>query len=98
MLHHLRLFRVALAALALSASASTFAQYPNRPITIIVPWGAGGGTDATARILASLLEQDLKQPVNVVNRTGGTGVVGHRRSCNPRPTATRSGSSRSRSA
>jgi tripartite-type tricarboxylate transporter receptor subunit TctC len=42
-----------------------------------VPWGAGGGTDATARIVASLMEKDLGQPVNVVNRTGGSGVVGH---------------------
>ena len=57
--------------------APAAAQYPNRPITLIVPWGAGGGTDATARILGSILERDLKQPVNVVNRTGGNGVVGH---------------------
>src|SRR3712207_2946971 len=53
------------------------ANYPNRPITMICPWGAGGGTDATARIVASLLEKDLGQPVNVINRTGGSGVVGH---------------------
>ena len=53
------------------------AAYPERPITLIVPWGAGGGTDATARIVGALLEKDLKQPVNVVNRTGGSGVVGH---------------------
>lgn len=53
------------------------AQYPTRPLTLICPWGAGGGTDATARIVASLLEKDLGQPVNVVNRTGGSGVVGH---------------------
>ena len=52
-------------------------QYPERPITVIVPWGAGGGTDATARILASLLESRLGVPVSVVNRTGGSGVVGH---------------------
>jgi tripartite-type tricarboxylate transporter receptor subunit TctC len=51
--------------------------WPNRPVTIICPWGAGGGTDATARIVASVLEKDLKQPFNVVNRTGGSGVVGH---------------------
>ena len=44
---------------------------------MIVPWGAGGGTDATARIVAALLEKDLGQPFNVVNRTGGSGVVGH---------------------
>jgi tripartite-type tricarboxylate transporter receptor subunit TctC len=53
------------------------AQYPQRPIQLIVPWGAGGGTDATARIIGILLEKELGQPVNVVNRTGGSGVVGH---------------------
>src|SRR4051794_41014264 len=51
--------------------------YPARPVTVIVPWGAGGGTDATARIVAALLEKDLGQPFNLVNRTGGSGVVGH---------------------
>jgi len=64
-------------ALALALITPAAAQYPNRPITLIVPWGAGGGTDATARIIGSILEKDLKQPVNVVNRTGGNGVVGH---------------------
>lgn len=53
------------------------AQYPNRPVQLIVPWGAGGGTDATARIIGALMEKELKQPFNVVNRTGGSGVVGH---------------------
>ena len=72
-----RLFRLALAGLAMTASAAAFAQYPNRPITLVVPWGAGGGTDAVARIIASLMEKDLGQPINVVNRTGGSGVVGH---------------------
>ncbi|MFG1358871.1 tripartite tricarboxylate transporter substrate binding protein [Xanthobacter pseudotagetidis] len=65
---------LAFSALAVPASA---AGYPDRPITMIVPWGAGGGTDAVARIVASLLERDLGQPVAVVNRTGGQGVVGH---------------------
>ena len=59
------------------ASAIAYAAYPERPITLIVPWGAGGGTDATARIIGSLMEKELGQPVNVVNRTGGSGVVGH---------------------
>ena len=53
------------------------AQWPNRPVTLVCPWGAGGGTDATARIVAAMLEKSLGQPVNVVNRTGGSGVVGH---------------------
>jgi tripartite-type tricarboxylate transporter receptor subunit TctC len=61
----------------LSALPAAAQNYPVRPITLIVPWGAGGGTDATARIIGSLLEKDLGQPVNVVNRTGGSGVVGH---------------------
>lgn len=69
----------ALAALALTAAAlpAQAQNYPSRPITLIVPWGAGGGTDATARIIGSLLEKEVGQPVTVVNRTGGSGVVGH---------------------
>ena len=65
------------AAALVVAATTTQAQYPNRPVQLIVPWGAGGGTDATARIIATLLEKELKQPFNVVNRTGGSGVVGH---------------------
>jgi tripartite-type tricarboxylate transporter receptor subunit TctC len=66
-----------LTAFALAVAGIAQAAYPERPITLIVPWGAGGGTDATARIIGSLLEKELGQPVNVVNRTGGSGVVGH---------------------
>lgn len=66
-------------------SAAAQANYPNRPITMICPWGAGGGTDATARIVASLLEKELGQPVNVVNRTGGSGVVGHQAIASAQP-------------
>jgi tripartite-type tricarboxylate transporter receptor subunit TctC len=74
-----QLLAAALGALALAGAATPAAaqNYPARPITLIVPWGAGGGTDATARILGSLMEKELGQPVNVVNRTGGSGVVGH---------------------
>ena len=72
-----RLAGLAAIALALVAGGPLRAEYPERPITIIVPWGAGGGTDATGRILATLLEQQLGVPVSVVNRTGGSGVVGH---------------------
>src|SRR4029079_190266 len=71
----LRRAAVALAALVVSGVAA--AAFPERPITLIVPWAAGGGTDATARIIRTLLEKELKQPINVVNRTGGSGVVGH---------------------
>ena len=67
---------LALAALAVFSTAAQ-AQWPQQPITMIVPWAAGGGTDAIARVLASEMEKELGQPVNVVNRTGGSGVVGH---------------------
>lgn len=71
------LYRCLAAAILSLLVTSAHAVYPERPITLIVPWGAGGGTDATARIIGILLEKDLGQPVNVVNRTGGSGVVGH---------------------
>jgi len=75
-----RVFSKSLLALSLGLTlmGSAIAQsYPSRPITMVVPWGAGGGTDATARIIAALMEKEMGQPVNVVNRTGGNGVVGH---------------------
>ena len=53
------------------------ASYPNRPITLVCPWGIGGGTDQISRQVAIHLEQELGQPVNVINRTGGQGVNGH---------------------
>ncbi len=61
----------------IASPAIAQAKWPNRPVTLVCPWGAGGGTDATARIIAALLEKNLGQPFNVVNRTGGSGVVGH---------------------
>ena len=74
-----RILMGALAAVGMATglAGAAAAAYPERPITMIVPWGAGGGTDATARIVASLMEKELGVPVNVVNRTGGSGVVGH---------------------
>ena len=54
-------------------------RYPDRPIMLICPWSAGGGTDTVSRKVAALLEQDLGVPVNVINATGGSGVTGHTR-------------------
>jgi tripartite-type tricarboxylate transporter receptor subunit TctC len=67
-----------IAALAMTCSLGlAYAAWPERPVTLVVPWAAGGGTDATARIIGAMLERELGQPVNVVNRVGGNGVVGH---------------------
>jgi tripartite-type tricarboxylate transporter receptor subunit TctC len=75
-----------LAAVALASSSSlAHAAWPERPLTLIVPWAAGGGSDATARIIGALLEKELGQPVNVVNRAGGNGVVGHQAIASARP-------------
>jgi tripartite-type tricarboxylate transporter receptor subunit TctC len=71
-----RTLLAASAILALPAIARAQA-WPTRPVTIIVPWAAGGGADTVTRIVAAGLEREISQPVNVVNRTGGNGVVGH---------------------
>ncbi|MGE8942379.1 tripartite tricarboxylate transporter substrate binding protein [Leptospira interrogans] len=67
----------ALALVFVGLAGKAQAAFPDRPVTLIVPWAAGGGTDAVARYIAAVLQEDLGQPVNVVNRTGGNGVVGH---------------------
>ena len=73
------------ALLLASAMTPAMAAWPERPVTLIVPWSAGGGTDATGRMLGSLLEKELGQPFNVVNRDGGSGVVGHSAIANAKP-------------
>jgi len=73
------------AAMMTATGFSASAAWPERPVTLVVPWAAGGGTDAVARILAAGLEKELGKPVNVVNRTGGGGVVGHTEMVNAKP-------------
>lgn len=66
------------AALALASSAA-FAQWkPTQPITLIVPWAAGGSTDQVTRITAAELEKLLGQTVVVMNQPGASGSVGTR--------------------
>src|SRR5258708_37608458 len=73
------LHRLALAALALAAFASpaAFAQgYPNRAITLIVPWPAGGSTDTHLRKLGELASKHLGQPIIIENKPGFGGMLG----------------------
>lgn len=65
---------MAAAALVLAAGAALAQTYPNRPVKIVVPYAAGGGTDALARFIAKGLEQRLGQPFIIENR-GGSGTT-----------------------
>lgn len=65
------------AVLAISlVSVSAQAEYPKKPINVIVPWGAGGDSDLTSRVWADAMEKELGTPVVVINKTGGGGVIG----------------------
>ncbi|CAN5820434.1 tripartite tricarboxylate transporter substrate binding protein [soil metagenome] len=67
---------VAIAALATNVGAQEYPWNPTRPITIIVPWAAGGATDQLVRVIASELEDELDQSVVVVNQPGASGSIG----------------------
>ena len=79
-----------------AAPAQTPADgYPQRAVTFLCPFPAGGGTDILTRILAQELQDKLKRPVVVENRPGGGTIVARRRPRHaPHPTATRSCSRR----
>jgi len=65
-----------LAILALTTSALVHAAYPDRPINLVVPFPPGGGTDATARLIADAISPLLGQNVVIVNRAGAAGSIG----------------------
>ena len=57
-------------------SPAPAANFPDRDITLVVPWAAGGGTDTLARTLAKNAKKYFGVNINVVNKVGGTGAVG----------------------
>ena len=63
-------------ALGLGFASQTFAAYPDKPVTIIVPFPPGGSTDMVARAIAPKLQQQFGQPFVVDNRAGATGAIG----------------------
>src|SRR5205809_4015522 len=72
--------RIALAlAATLLTTSLTGAQaqdYPSRPVKVIVPFGAGGPADVTARQIGNILQESFGQPFVIENRTGAGGVIG----------------------
>jgi len=61
---------------AIAAPRLAHAAWPERPVTIVVPFAAGGGTDISARVMAQFLERELRQPFVVQNRAGAGGAIG----------------------
>jgi len=72
--------RISAAGLAIAAvislAGAARAEYPEKPITLIVPWAPGGSTDQTARVLAKAAEATLGQPVVIINQPGASTSIG----------------------
>ena len=73
-----RTFAVALIAAALTAlnGVAVAQEYPAKPVTLVVPWPAGGSTDIVMRAIADVASKSLGQPIVVDNKAGGSGTVG----------------------
>jgi tripartite-type tricarboxylate transporter receptor subunit TctC len=68
--------RMVIVLFAMGCAIAAHAQYPNKPIRMIVPYPAGGGTDIVARPVAQKLSERWGQPVVIENRGGATGMIG----------------------
>lgn len=71
--------RTALALLLLSGAAAALAAYPDKPITLVVPFAPGGSSDNVARSIAPLLGEKLGQPIVIENVSGAGGMLGTQR-------------------
>lgn len=72
-----RAVAAALAAAALASTATFAADFPSKPVTLVVPQGPGSGSDVVARLLGVHLGHALGQSVVIENRTGGGGIIAH---------------------
>lgn len=70
-----RTLLAALPALAAGGAAWSQTAFPSRPVTLVVPFAAGGGTDLVARVIAQHMESTLGQPVLVENKAGANGNI-----------------------
>src|SRR6266567_3180435 len=72
---HTRLIALALAVFLAGGAGGAWAEYPDRPIRLIVPFPAGGTVDLTARLVAAHMAADLKASFVIENRAGAGGVI-----------------------
>ena len=72
----IRISAVLASILALAAVGAANADYPDKPVRVIVPVAAGGGVDVMARLLAQKLSERLGQQFVVENRAGAAGIIG----------------------
>src|ERR1700727_2438171 len=74
-MHRLVLSMTAIAAISGFAGSAEAQSFPSRPITMIVPFAAGGPTDVIARVIGERMGQSLGQPVVIENLTGAGGTI-----------------------
>ena len=79
------IFLILALSVAVTIASNALAVYPERPVKLIIPWAAGGDTDAVKRPFANLLQKYLGQTVVVANITGASGTVGAREAKNSPP-------------
>ena len=70
------LFTVGVLGIASDACAAAKTDYPTKPISMVVPFAAGGGTDVVGRMIASAMEPFLSNKIIIVNKAGGAGITG----------------------
>jgi tripartite-type tricarboxylate transporter receptor subunit TctC len=82
----MRIFALAVCSLVAAAPSIASAQdYPSRPITLVVPYAAGGGNDVIARIVAERMSANLGQPIVIENRGGAGGTIATRQVAKAEP-------------
>jgi tripartite-type tricarboxylate transporter receptor subunit TctC len=76
---------IAAGATVAHSSAAQAQTFPSEPITLVVAWPAGGGSDISMRLLADALSKQIGVPVVVLNKPGAGGAIGHREIVNAKP-------------
>ena len=74
-MHTLKYLFIGTAAIALTIGSQVKADWPNKAIEFVIPFGAGGGADIEGRLIAKAMSKELGQPVVPINKPGGGGTI-----------------------